>query len=950
MKVLSTPLQVLSDIWKILSGGIRAKLAWFTGTLIALTIFLLSILTVKQQTEILTESYEKQAAVSKNFIASLVTEIETISQNMIRVEEFKSRIERQKEELKKYKTTKVVSQENTVSVFGFKTNLFGSLGQQKVVRKVDSFFSVYLTPEDVKILEKEIKQQLNEAANQNLSEKDWQNLVRLAKAFVKAEEAYADLQKKIESESNPEVNPNTIPNQPAEKDQKAKKESKKKVDYESLKKQAQKNIRDGRSKLDRAIGRLYADSKKRKLEELGLDTKLFRIQTFPTSAIVDGETTIASFDTKFIDDKSAIAQFVDLPEMEEGLLNAFSEVNQNTGAKQVGEDSVFQWENREIQTSHSPLYRNPNSTRRAFRIIFAKQDLGEFDSFVDEDDKIVADLKILIPKIKERLKVLKNSKPPIPPSKDKIFAALYKDYSNLIERRELSFDKILTEEIQTNPKFESWESLRSLRDSALEDWILLKFKSDQSEYEKYYQNPEDRELHRKRWKAIRKWISSAEQETPTKELKRLFPDGSIGNSRSEAEEILWKLDSLPLFGDDSIANFVLKSNFSGLVRTLVDRTDGIRAIRDNRNQIVYTAITICGIAILFAIFISGVVVQKIRKIIRSAEDVGKGNLNVEFEHGGNDEFGNLTIALNSMVSGLKDREKMRGVLGSMVDPVVVTEALKDLEKLKRGSEKIITAFFSDIAGFSAISEKLSSVDLAKLLNEYLSAMTIILKKHDGVLDKYIGDAIVGIFNAPLDVEEHCLKAATASLEMVQKLEELKSKWKSENSYIEEAQNMSFRIGLNLGYAKVGFMGTDALASYTMMGDTVNLAARLEAAGKDYNVKILASEFVMDAVKDSIFARKLDFVRVKGKQKPVTLYEIRAILGTESEDEKKFVSDYEEALFQYQSRHFAEAKLSFSRLVDKTKDKASKVLAERCDYYLQNPPPSDWDGAFTRTKK
>ncbi|MCU0824446.1 MAG: adenylate/guanylate cyclase domain-containing protein, partial [Leptospira sp.] len=111
MKVLSTPLQVLSDIWKILSGGIRAKLAWFTGTLIALTIFLLSILTVKQQTEILTESYEKQAAVSKNFIASLVTEIETISQNMIRVEEFKSRIERQKEELKKYKTTKVVSQE-----------------------------------------------------------------------------------------------------------------------------------------------------------------------------------------------------------------------------------------------------------------------------------------------------------------------------------------------------------------------------------------------------------------------------------------------------------------------------------------------------------------------------------------------------------------------------------------------------------------------------------------------------------------------------------------------------------------------------------------------------------------------------------------------------------------------------------------------------------------------
>lgn len=940
MNILSFPKTAILTLWKILSGGIRAKLAWFTGTLIALTIFLLSILTVKQQTEILTESYEKQASVSKNFIASLVTEIETISQNLIRVHEFKSRIEKQKVELKKYKTTKVVDAEKSVSVFGFKTNLFGSLGKERVVKKVDSFFSVYLTDEDVKILEVEIKRQLTEAANQNLAEKDWINLTNLAKAYVKAEENFSEVQKSAALAESPEK-----PTDP-----KAKKEPKKKVNWDVLKKQTQKELRDSKSKLDRAIGKLYAESKKRKLAELGLDTKLFRIQTFPTSAMIEGESTISSFDTKFIDDTSPIAQLGDLPQMEESLDLAFAAVSENVNRTQLGNETVIKWEEREIQSLHSPLYRHPNSTRRAFRALDAKQDVGDFKNFVQEDQLITEQISKLTPKIKERLNFLKNAKPPIPPSKDKIFQKLYTDYTGLIGKRELAFDSVVIEEIQSDSKFETWESLRSLRDAALEDWILLKYKTNLSDHEKYYQNPEERDRQRKRWKAIRKWISSAEQETPTKELKKLFPDGSFGNSRSESEEILWKLDSLPIFEGESVASFVLKNNFSGIVRTLVDRTEGIKEIRDNRDQIVYTAITICSIAILFAIFISGVVVQKIRKIIRSAEDVGRGNLNVQFEDGGNDEFGNLTVALNTMVSGLKDREKMRGVLGSMVDPVVVGEALKDLEKLKRGSEKIITAFFSDIAGFSTISEKLSSAELANLLNEYLSAMTLILKKYDGVLDKYIGDAIVGIFNAPLDVEDHCFKAAKASIEMVARLEELKVIWKANNSYIPEAQNMSFRIGLNLGYAKVGFMGTDALASYTMMGDTVNLAARLEAAGKDYNVAILASEFVMDAVKDRIFARKLDFVRVKGKQKPVTIFEVKTLLGYETEDDKQFVTNYEAALFQYQSKHFAEAKISFQRLADKMKDKASSVLAERCDYYLKNPPPDDWDGAFTRTNK
>lgn len=929
MKFLKLIQSGLLSVWKILSEGIRAKLAWFTGTLIALTILLLSIITVRQQTAILSESYEKQAAVSKNFIAGLVMEIESIAQNLIRIEEFKTRIEKQQEELKKYQTKKLVTKKKTVSVFGFKTNLFGSLGTSRVFKKVDTFFSVYLTKDDVNVLEREIRQQLREASNRNISEKEWNTLVGLASSYVKNEEKYLEVIKQPT---------------PEETEAKAKWE----LDVKNIKKE----IRNQKSKLDLYIAKFYADSKKRKLEELGLDTKLFRIQTFPMSAMIQGETSLASFDTQIIDNTSPLAKIDSFDQMENSLVDSFQKLSDDITAVDENEKQyVYEWQDREIQALHSPLFRHQNSTKRAFNLISVKTKLGDYREVIKEDYRITNELSELIPKLRDRIQFLKNARPPIPPAKDKLFTSFYKSYNDLIAERDKIYEEVsLRYPIANKELNEKIDSLRSLRDVTLEDWVLLKFKTDPLEYEKYYQDPDAREDQRNRWKAIRKWIVSAEQETPTKELKRLFPDGSFGHSRSESEEIMWKLDGTHLLESENVPLMVLRDNFSGLIRTLVDRTDGIQAIKENRNQIVFTAITICLVAIIFAIFISGVVVQKIRKIIRSAEDVGQGNLHVHFDDGGNDEFGNLTVALNQMVSGLKEREKMRGVLGSMVDPVVVGEALKDLEKLKQGSEKVITAFFSDIAGFSTISEKLNSKELADLLNEYLSAMTLILKQHDGVLDKYIGDAIVGIFNAPLDVENHCLKAVTASVEMRDKLEELKKVWIQKNSYIPEAHQMTFRIGLNLGYAKVGFMGTDALASYTMMGDTVNLAARLEAAGKDYGVCILISEFVHDEIKDHFFTRKLDTVRVKGKSKPVTLYEVRCKKGEETEEDKKFVTAYETALFSYFNRKFSDAKTQFETLYKKTKDDACKLLLERCQYYMESPPELDWDGSFTRTKK
>ncbi|MGE8794232.1 adenylate/guanylate cyclase domain-containing protein [Leptospira terpstrae] len=300
----------------------------------------------------------------------------------------------------------------------------------------------------------------------------------------------------------------------------------------------------------------------------------------------------------------------------------------------------------------------------------------------------------------------------------------------------------------------------------------------------------------------------------------------------------------------------------------------------------------------------------------------------------------------------KEKRKFNSILRNLVDPGVVSEALEDMDSLKKGGEWEITAFFSDLAGFSSISEELSASDLARLLNEYLSAMTKILKSNSGTLDKYIGDAIVGIFGAPIQNKEHPRLACKTALEMVTELEVLRSIWKEKMDYTETARNMTFRIGLNCGPAKVGFMGTDSLASYTMMGDTVNLSARLEAAAKDYGVSILVSESIESLCNGEFHFRFLDWIRVKGKEAPVKIYSLVCLVSDLSPQVLEAERMYEEGFQFYLNREWEKAIVSFEKVskIYGYDDKSSKLLTRRCQSLFKNPPAVDWDGVFTRTSK
>jgi adenylate cyclase len=893
-----------SKVVKILLSGIRAKLALFTGSLITLTILILSWTTVNQQTQILTESYEKQAAISKKYISLLVVELNNIARNLIQIEEFRRQITEQQAALQVYRTTKTVEEEKKINFGLFKTNLFGAMGTKKVSFSVDTYYSRYLNVTDLMMLEMRVRQQIDSDIGKPLSQFDWLTLQGLARKLVGVEDT--------------------------------------------------KIIVKEKTKLDAKIAALLIPSRKKIIEDTGLEQKLFRIQTFPATDLSATEKLESSFDTNLLSKENPLAVLTDNQVLDQGLRKIFPIMTQAPQSDMTPHATALQDHGLEVQALYSPLFQRPNSTEWAHAMIDAKQELAAFKSFHTKDTEIAAQIAALYPKIKARLKMLRERKPPTPPYYDRDFMAHYKTYTKLIADREKALDFLPGKNPKHNPPDLGHEAIRALREAAWEDSIMLRYRSDDTEVDKYMTDSKERELVRQRWQLLRKWVSDANSETAPLGLKLMYTNGQIAKSRSEAEEVLWELDSKPLFkGDEpSFAVLILQDNLTGIMRTLVDRTDGVKLVKANRNKILFSAILIGLVSILFAVYISGIVVQKIKRIINSAEAVGNGDLSVVFEHGGADEFGHLTVSLNQMVGGLNEREKIKGILGSMIDPVVVTEAMKDLQALKRGSEKNITAFFSDIASFSAISEKLSSPDLASLLNEYLSAMTIILKEGEGVLDKYIGDAIVGIFNSPVDVEDHAYKAAMASIKMQAKLVDLKKHWVAEKRYIAEAQTMKFRIGLNTGLAKVGFMGTDALASYTMMGDTVNLAARLEAAGKDYGVSILASDAVYDQIKDRIFTRRLDVVRVKGKHVPVTLYQIICPKGKENNRHAEFVGRYEQGLAAYMQKSWDSA-IGFFKEAQQAlngADKSSRLLIERCLTYKADPPPADWDGVFTRTTK
>ncbi|HKU04692.1 MAG TPA: adenylate/guanylate cyclase domain-containing protein, partial [Bradyrhizobium sp.] len=260
-----------------------------------------------------------------------------------------------------------------------------------------------------------------------------------------------------------------------------------------------------------------------------------------------------------------------------------------------------------------------------------------------------------------------------------------------------------------------------------------------------------------------------------------------------------------------------------------------------------------------------------------------------------------------------------------------------------GETREVTIFFSDLEGFSKIAEHITPDSLTALMNEYLSAMTDIIESHGGYVDKYIGDSIVAVFGAPADDPDHAANAARAALDCCTGLAEL-----NRDAAAFQQHPLSQRIGINSGPAVVGNLGSRRRFNYSVMGDAVNLASRLEGANRFYGTTIIASEATVAAAGDSFAWRELDDIRVKGRTQALKIYELLARSSDRTEAQQKSGADYAEGLAHWRTREFAAAAASFGRAAEG--DRAAAIFRDRALELAASPPGADWDPVRTLQEK
>ena len=316
----------------------------------------------------------------------------------------------------------------------------------------------------------------------------------------------------------------------------------------------------------------------------------------------------------------------------------------------------------------------------------------------------------------------------------------------------------------------------------------------------------------------------------------------------------------------------------------------------------------------------------------------------------------------------KAKGKLKGMFGSYVSSDLVDQMVDSGEEPSLGGEETaITAFFSDVQAFSSFSELLTPTGLVDLMNEYLTAMTNILQEERGTLDKYIGDAIVAMYGAPIPMQDHAYQSVRTAILMQQKQIELREKWKHEAEKWGKCHGlvsqMQTRIGCNTGTATVGNMGALDRFNYTMMGDMVNLAARCESGAKAYGAYIMVTEetkLASEATKDDIAFRYLDKIVVKGRSQPVAMFEPTGFVSELSQETQDCLDCFRQGIDKYLLQDWDSALNMFEKAKEMepnkpgvtpgVQDNPSMILIDRCKVMKENPPGADWDGVYVMTTK
>lgn len=359
------------------------------------------------------------------------------------------------------------------------------------------------------------------------------------------------------------------------------------------------------------------------------------------------------------------------------------------------------------------------------------------------------------------------------------------------------------------------------------------------------------------------------------------------------------------------------------------------------------------IGLWFAVTATRVLLRAVKDLVAGTKSVEEGNLGTELVVSSKDEVGDLTRSFNHMTSELRLKERIKDTFGKYMDPRIVSDLLENPELVEAGGEKReVTVMFIDLKGFTSISEKLEPDELIEMLDNFFAHMTTAISNQNGVVDKFMGDAVMAYWARPFcPPDRHAALACHAALEALGHLEMFRSQVRLKLGAQADGLDIDFRIGVSTGDVIIGTIGSQASRSYTVIGDPVNLGSRLEGANKAYGTRIMTSDRTRQLAGEEFQFRELDLIRVKGKREPTRVYELLAASDSVKSDVVAGREQFEAGLRAYRRREWDAAETAFcASMSQRAHDAACQVYLERIAHLRENPPKAGWDGVWTFDSK
>ncbi len=377
---------------------------------------------------------------------------------------------------------------------------------------------------------------------------------------------------------------------------------------------------------------------------------------------------------------------------------------------------------------------------------------------------------------------------------------------------------------------------------------------------------------------------------------------------------------------------------------------------NEQKEVVRISVIALGIAVVVGLMFAGVVtvnlVRPVRRLVSATEDVEQGKLETEVPVTTRDEIGKLTKSFNHMVKELRVKAQIRETFGKYVDPRIVQGLIErpDLAGIQ-GERRVMTVLFCDMKGFTSASEGMTPPTLVKVINQYLTTVSQPVRTHDGIVDKYIGDALMAYWGPPfIDSEQQARLACEAALDQMAGMEEFRRGLVELIGVKRGLPDVDVRIGIATGDVVVGNIGSDVAMSYTLIGDTVNLASRLEGASKAYGTRVLLNANTAERVRDSMALREIDAILVVGKSEPERIFELLGRLGQIPVAVEEGAARFAEGLEAYRAGVWDKARASFEACLKAIPgDKPSTVFLARIERLRANPP-ADWNGIWALSEK